>query len=163
MHLCFHKIWICFQFWILCFINKSLKPRCMNGNRNFLLEIISPHYDTALIIQFTASVLNGSNEKWGHINLCNSTCCSRLVFCFQNWSYLLWQKKCFSDREKPSEIRCRRPRICKNVEITWMIYSNSEKSKQIVSLTYSWRFLRYERLKKKLGFRNLQEKLEKIW
>ena len=141
----------------------------MNRNRdkNFLLEIISPHYDTALIIQFTASVLNGSNEKWGHINLCNSTCCSRLVFCFQNWSYLLWQKKCFSDREKPSEIRCRRPRICKNVEITWMIYSNSEslkkKSKQIVSLTYSWRFLRYERLKKKLGFRNLQEKLEKIW
>ena len=38
-----------------------------------------------------------------------------------------------------------------------------KKSKQIVSLTYSWRFLRYERLKKKLGFRNLQEKLEKIW
>ena len=156
MHLCFHKI--CFQFW-MCFINKSLKRRCMNRNRdkNFLLEIISPHYDTALIIQFTASVLNGSNEKWGHINLCNSTCCSRLVFCFQNWSYLLWQKKCFSDREKPSEIRCRRPRICKNVEITWMIYSNSEslkkKSKQIVSLTYSWRFLRYDtlwfRLKKK--------------
>ena len=91
MHLCFHKI--CFQFW-MCFINKSLKRRCMNRNRdkNFLLEIISPHYDTALIIQFTASVLNGSNEKWGHINLCNSTCCSRLVFCFQNWSDLLWQK-----------------------------------------------------------------------
>ena len=91
MHLCFHKI--CFQFW-MCFINKLLKRRCMNRNmdKNFLLEIISPHYDTALIIQFTASVLNGSNEKWGHINLCNSTCCSRLVFFFQNWSDLLWQK-----------------------------------------------------------------------
>ena len=126
MHLCFHKIWICFQFWILCFINKSLKPRCMNGNRNFLLEIISPHYDTALIIQFTASVLNGSNEKWGHINLCNSTCCSRLVFCFQNWSDLLWQK-IVSVIKKTFLILCWRLRICKRV-----IYSNSEKLKQFL-------------------------------
>ena len=132
MHLCFHKIWICFQFWILCFINKSLKPRCMNRNRNFLLEIISPHYDTALIIQFTASVLNGSNEKWGHINLCNSTCCSRLVFCFQNWSYLLWQKKCFSDREKLWNSSLKADNL-QFFEITRTIYSNCKRSEQILA------------------------------
>ena len=155
MHLCFHKIWICFQFWILCFINKSLKPRCMNGNRNFLLEIISPHYDTALIIQFTASVLNGSNEKWGHINLCNSTCCSRLVFCFQNWSYLLWQKKMFQWSRKTfwnSMPKAQNLQKCwDNLNDLFEQWKFKKKSKQIVSLTYSWRFLRYERLKKKLG------------
>ena len=160
MHLCFHKIWICFQFWILCFINKSLKPRCINGNRNFLLEIISPHYDTALIIQFTASVLNGSNEKWGHINLYNSTCCSRLVFCFKNWSDLLWQKIVLV-----IEINFRNSMLkAENLQNFWNYLNNLCKQWKVRTffgnrmffLTSSWRCLKSNTLER------LQFKLEKI-
>ena len=57
-------------------------------------------------------------------------------------------------------IRCWRPRICKTFEITWTIYSNSERSEQFLVtecfLTCSWRFLRYNKLKQ------LEFKLEKI-
>ena len=65
-----------------------------------------------------------------------------------------------------------RPRIGKTFEITRTVYSNSERSEQFLKqnafLTCSWRFLRsnkWEQLesnwKKLLGFRNMQEKLEK--
>jgi hypothetical protein len=38
--------------------------------------------------------------------------------------------KLFYWLRKTFEIRGWRPRICKNFEITWTIYSNSERSKQ---------------------------------
>ena len=75
---------------------------------------------------------------------------------------------------KSFEIRAWWPRICKNFEIARTIYLNSERSEQCLVtecffLTCSWRFLRSNWLeqfefkleKKILGFRNMQEKLEK--
>ena len=67
------------------------------------------------------------------------------VFCFQNSSDLLWEfffaiEKFFL---RNSWLRLR---ILKNIEITWRIYSNSERSVHILKnkafLTYSWKFLR---------------------
>ena len=47
-----------------------------------------------------------------------------MVFCYQNCSDLLW--------EKTFEIRSWRPRIRKIFEITRTIYSNSERSEQVL-------------------------------
>ena len=60
---------------------------------------------------------------------------------------------------KTFEIRGWRSRICKIFEIIWTIYSNSERSEQFLDLkkqnnhNSNW--------KKMLGFRSMQEKLEK--
>ena len=50
-----------------------------------------------------------------------------MVVCYQNCSYLLWEKLFYWAR-KTFEIRGWRPRICKLFEITRSIYSNSERS-----------------------------------
>ena len=80
------------------------------------------------------------------------------------------EKKLFQWSRKTFEIRGWRPRIFKIFVIPWTIYSNSESSDQFLEqtafLTYSSRFLRSNTLeqlefKLELGFRNLQEKLEK--
>ena len=55
----------------------------------------------------------------------------KLVFCYQNCSDLLWEKKILVIEEK-FEIRGWRPRICKIFEITRTIYSNSERSEQFL-------------------------------
>ena len=95
--------------------------------------------------------------------------CKNMVFCFQNCSYLTTQwKKIVLEIEK---------NFWKLFKMTKTIYSNSERSVQLLKqntfLTCSWRFLRSDTIeqlefnwKKWLGFRNLQEKLEKtfsIW
>ena len=54
-----------------------------------------------------------------------------LVFCYQNCSDLLWEKIVLVI-EKTFEIRGWRPRIFKNFEIAWTIYSNSERSEQFL-------------------------------
>ena len=95
----------------------------------------------------------------------------KMVLCYQNCSDLVWEKNVLVI-EKTFEIRGWRLRTCKFFEITWTIYSNSERSELILVtecfLTCSWRFLMsnrleqsYFKLKKILGFRNMQEKLEK--
>ena len=62
--------------------------------------------------------------------------------------------------------------VCKKFEITKTIYSDSERSEQFLVLqnaflTFSWRFNELEQfeliLEKILGFRNMQEKLEKYF
>ena len=66
------------------------------------------------------------------------------------------RKNCSSDREKLLKFL----RICKIFEITRTIYSNSERSEQfsVTECFFNWRFLMSKKL---LGFRNMQEKLEK--
>ena len=70
-------------------------------------------------------------------NHCQTRWTSRkMVFCYQNCSDLLWEKKCSSDQEN----------LLQNLKI-WTIYSNSERSKEFwiteCFLTSSWRFLIY--------------------
>ena len=55
----------------------------------------------------------------------------KMVFCYQNCSDLLW-KKIVLVIEKKFEIQGWRPRICKNFEITRTIYSNSERSEELL-------------------------------
>ena len=96
--------------------------------------------------------------------------CSNLVFCFQNCSDLLWEKKWV---RKTFEIRSWRPKICKCFEITRTIYSKSEPSEQFLKqnyfLTYLWSFLRTIRIpigQNNWGlilFRNKHEKLENLF
>jgi hypothetical protein len=68
-----------------------------------------------------------------------------LVFCFQNCSDLLWEKIVLVIEKNFWNLGWR-PRISKIFEITWTIYSNSERSDQFLEhnafLTCSWRFLR---------------------
>ena len=84
-------------------------------------------------------------------------CAKSMLFCFQNWSDLLWEKIVLVTR-KTFEIWGWRPRICKFFEMTRTTHSNSERSDQFLKqnafLTYSWRFLRSNTLE--------QFKLEKI-
>ena len=54
-----------------------------------------------------------------------------MVFCYQNYSDLLWEKIVLVIEEN-FEIRGWRPRICKLFEITRTIYSNSERSEQFL-------------------------------
>ena len=76
------------------------------------------------------------------------------------------------DRLKTFESR--RPRIFKIFEINRNIYSKRERSEQLLVtecfLTCSWRFLKFDKLEqlefefeKILGFRNMQEKIEKYY
>ena len=51
-----------------------------------------------------------------------------IIFCFQNYSDLLWEKKCYCDLEKTFEIRGWRSRICKKFQISRTIYSDIESS-----------------------------------
>ena len=81
-----------------------------------------------------------------------------MVLCYQNCSDLLWEKII----------------LVIEIEITRTIYSNSEKSEQFLVtecfITCSLKFLIYNKLevlefkleKKTLGFRNMDEKLEKL-
>ena len=84
---------------------------------------------------------------------------------------LFWptvRKNCSSDREKLLKFMAEGREFPKIFEITWKIYSKSERSEQFLVLqnafiTCSWMFLisnELEQLEFKLGFRNMQEKLE---
>ena len=65
------------------------------------------------------------------------------------------RKKCSSDQEKLQ------PQICKIFEITRTIYSNSERLEQFLVTECLFNlFLAVG--KKLLGFRNMQEKLERL-
>ena len=91
-----------------------------------------------------------------------------MVFCYQNWSHLLWERVVLLIEKKW------RLRICKFFEITRTIYSNSERSDQFLEtdffLTCSWRFLRsneleqieFEFWKFLGGFRNIWIKTNRI-
>ena len=78
------------------------------------------------------------------------------------------RKKCSSDREKLLKIKAEGREFSKKFRT---IYSNSERSEEFLVtecfLTCFWRFLRSNKLEqlikfgKKMGFRNIQEKLEK--
>ena len=57
---------------------------------------------------------------------------TEMIFCYQNCSDQLWEKIVVWSR-KTFEIRGWRPRICKKIEITWTIYSNSERSQQFLA------------------------------
>ena len=83
-------------------------------------------------------------EVWGGANQGFGSCFSSrkkkvqfefkvlaMVFCYQNCSDLLWEKKVLVI-EKNFEIRGWRPRIYKNFEITRTIYSNSERLEQFL-------------------------------
>ena len=80
------------------------------------------------------------------------------------------RKDCSSYREKLLKFKAEGREFAKVFEITRTINSNSESSDQFLKqnafLTCYWKFLRciiLEQLKlKSLGFRNLQEKLEKV-
>ena len=56
---------------------------------------------------------------------------NKMVFCYQNCSDLQWEKIVLVI-EKTFEIRGWRSRICKKIEITRTIYSNSERSEQFL-------------------------------
>ena len=82
--------------------------------------------------------LEGADEIWQNIcstfMICYVTWTKnhpKMVFCYQNWSDLLWEKL-FQWSRKTFEIRGWRPRICKIFVITWTIYSNSERSEQFL-------------------------------
>ena len=83
-----------------------------------------------------------------------------MVFCYQNCSDLLWEKKIVLVTEKTFWNWRLKAKICKNFEITWTIYSNSERCEQFLGTecfsTFSWRFLRSNKLEQ------LEFKLEKI-
>ena len=102
--------------------------------------------------------------EWHSIALCITMSeLPTMVFCYQNCSDLLWEKIVLVIKKN----------FFKIFEITRTIYSNSEWSEQFVVtecflLTCFWRFLRSNKLEqlefkleKLLGFKNMQEKLEK--
>ena len=74
-----------------------------------------------------------------------------MVFCYQNCSNLLWEKIVLhSDWEKLLKFEAEG----REFEINRTIYSNSERSEQVLVtdafLTCSWRFLRSNKLELKL-------------
>ena len=54
-----------------------------------------------------------------------------MAFCYQNCSDLLWEKIDLVIEKKFANLRLK-ARICKLFEITWTIYSNSERSEQFL-------------------------------
>ena len=71
------------------------------------------------------------NKLFTKLPFCFIVTSSQLLFCYQNCSYLLWEKL-FQWSRKTFEIRGWRPRICKNFEITRKMYSNSERSEEFL-------------------------------
>ena len=92
-----------------------------------------------------------------------------MVFCYQNCSDLLWEKIVLVIERNLWNSRLQAENF-QNFKITRTIwYSNSERSEQNAFLTWSWRFLRLDRLEqlkfkleKMSGLRNMQEKLENV-
>ena len=75
---------------------------------------------------FLLNICQQKKSPWCHMDVVKP-----MVFCYQNCSDLLWEKIVLVI-EKNFEIRGWRPRICKICEITWTIYSNSERSEQFL-------------------------------
>ena len=106
---------------------------------------------------------------WNHTN--RKSCLRKVKLYGILLPKLFWstvRKRHSSEQEKllKFETDCRE--FAKKIEITWTICSNSEKAEQFLMtecfLTRSWRFLfdKLEKLKKWLGFRNMQEKWENL-
>ena len=103
------------------------------------------------VFQFSFSWI----ESFEEFTFLNIWC--KIIFCYQNCSDLLWEKIALVI--KRNLIRDWRSRIFKMFEITWTIYSSSERSEQTLVteclLTCWWRLLRSNTLKQ------LQFKMEK--
>ena len=81
-----------------------------------------------------------------------------MVFCYQNCSDLLWEKKISSDQEKHLKFDDEDWEFAKKFEITRTIYCHSESSQELLVtecfFTYSWGFLisnKLEQLEFKFG------------
>ena len=102
-----------------CFWNLGTRQKIIR-----FYSCISP-FKTHLVADINWKLLSRTWVAESHLTW------AEMVFCFQNCSDLLWEKNCFSDREK-LEIRDWRPRILKIFEITRTIDSNSERSEQFL-------------------------------
>ena len=70
-----------------------------------------------------------------------------MVFCYQNCSDLLWEKKCFCDWEKLLKFEA------EGWEFANILRSLEQFIQTVKGQNSNW---------KKIGFRNMQERLEKI-
>ena len=115
----------------ICTIFNRIQEKPSFSDLNFLRSITAEYFWAPFF---------PAESSCGTIFTCNLS--SKMVFCYQNCSDLLW-KKMFWWSSKYFEIRGWRLRICKNFEVTRTICSNSERSEQFF---FTWRFLRYDKL-----------------
>ena len=95
-------------------------PKPMHSNIFAAVETFKCPFDNSLSDSDPNTMLISNETKWGRAlykPFCFDKIISKMVFCYQNCSELLWEKNGLD--------------FCKIFEITRTIYSNSERSENL--------------------------------
>ena len=154
----FHILRIAFLYLEFLFLDKWWFHQFWNPNLQNVLQIF-------VLISFSTRLKLAIIRRQ---NMCNKLVWNGILLPKLFWPTV--RKKCSRDLENLLKFEVEGQVFAKMFEIIGRIYSNSERSKQFLVTTCSWRFLISNRLEqlqfkleKILGFRNMQENLENMW